>query len=213
MHTGGNELIDIPEIKALMDNGEPVCITFGNEVGQDLDLLYCEIVQKARHGESFLVGKQRCKPGDYVLGVSDKSPADYYLRSGRYASQKIAQKAADSLPRIEKSYSSIKIEPLSQCTQNYDVLVLYLKPEAVMRIVQAYAYHFGKLDAVASIGAASICGDCTALAIRDGIGFSYGCKGSRKHSHYASDELPCGISLRIIEKIEEGLEKTPNTFD
>lgn len=206
-------MTDIPEIESLVDDGEPVCITFGNESGQDSDLLYCEMVQKARHGESFFIRKQRCSAGDYVLGFSENSPADYYLRSGRYAERAIAEKAASSLPRVEKNYSSIRIEPLSQNKGNYDILFLYLKPESVMRIVQSYAFHFGEGANISTIGAAAICGDCTALPLKNGLGLSFGCKGSRKHSNYANEEVPCGIEQNIVEKIEIGLEKTPNTFD
>ncbi|WP_406660564.1 DUF169 domain-containing protein [Methanolobus sp. ZRKC3] len=210
---GGVKLADIPKIKALMDSGEPVCITFGNECGQDSELLYCEIVQKASQGETFLIGKQRCSAGDYVLGVSEQSPADYYLRSGRYADRSVAERAASSLPRVEKEYRSIRIEPLSQNTGNYDILLLYLKAEAVMRIIQAYAFHFGEGLKVSTIGAASVCGDCTALPLKSGIGLSYGCKGSRKHSYYSNVEMPFGISHDLVEKIEKGVESTPNTFD
>jgi len=206
-------LIDISEIGTLVDDGEPVCITFGNEKGQDSDLLYCEMVHKARYGESFIIEKQRCSAGDYVLGFTENSPADYYLRSGRYIDRPTAEKAANSLPRMGKTYSSIKIEPLSQNTGNYDILFLYLKPERVMRIIQAYAYHFAKGENINTIGAASICGDCTVQPLKNGLGLSFGCKGSRKHSYYASEEVPCGISQALIEKIEWGLKNTPSTFD
>lgn len=206
-------MIDIPRIKALVDDGEPVCITFENEIGQDSDLLYCEMVQKARHGESFLMRGQRCSAGNYVLGMSENSPADYYLRSGRYADRAIAENAANSLPRVEKDYISIRIEPLSQNRGNYDILFLYLKPESIMRIVQSYAFHFGEGADISTIGAASICGDCTALPLKNGMGLSYGCKGSRKHSLYSNEEVPCGINQTLVEKIERGLKSTPNTFD
>ena len=203
----------IPNIVSLMDSGEPVCITFEDENGQDSELLYCEIVQKARYGESFLVDKQRCSAGEYVLGATEKSPADYYLHSGRYANREIAEKAASALPRVKRNYTSIRIEPLSHNAGNFDVLLLYLKPEAVMRIIQAYAYHSGGGPGFSSIGAASICGDCTATPLKSGIGLSYGCKGSRKHSHYTHDEIPVGISRDLPEKIEKGPENTQETFD
>lgn len=206
-------MTEIIKIKELMNQGEPVCITFGDESGQDSDLLYCEMVQKARYGESFLIEKQRCSAGDYVLGITENSPADYYLRSGRYIDRSVAQKGANSLPRVEKSYTSIKIEPLSKNTGNYDILFLYLKPEGVMRIVQSYAFHIGEGADINTIGAASICGDCTALPLKKRLGLSYGCKGSRKHSHYTNEEVPCGIRRDFVEKIEKGLESTPNTFD
>ncbi|MDW7732523.1 MAG: DUF169 domain-containing protein [Methanolobus sp.] len=207
------EPLEIPNIISLVDSGEPVCITFGSEHGTSSRLLYCEIVQKARHGESFLIEGQRCSAGDYILGRSAVSPADYYLRSGRYRDMETATKAAASLPRLENRYTSIRIEPLSVNEGDFDVLVLFLKPESAMRIIQAYAYHSGKGKEINTIGAASICGDCTVRPLTEGLGLSFGCKGSRKHSHYQNTEIPLGISRDILLKIEEGLENTPETYD
>ncbi|MEZ5334199.1 MAG: DUF169 domain-containing protein [Methanolobus sp.] len=93
------------------------------------------------------------------------------------------------------------------------MLLLYLNPESAMKIIQAYAFHYGKGIESKSIGAASICGDCTARPLKDGIGISYGCKGSRKHSGYANEEVPVGIAWDMLETIEAGLKNIPETFD
>jgi uncharacterized protein (DUF169 family) len=202
-----------PNIEALIDEGEPVCITLCQDEGETSDLLYCELVHKARSGESFHIEHQRCMPGDYILGISETSPVDYYLKSNRYKDMETAQKAAISLPRIEKVFRSIRIEPWKENKEKFDVLLLYLKPERAMRIIQAYAYHYGEGIPSKSTGAASICGDCTARTLKMGIGISYGCKGSRKHSGYANEEVPIGISYELLKIIEEGLKNIPATFD
>ncbi|WP_342303983.1 DUF169 domain-containing protein [Methanolobus sp. ZRKC5] len=202
-----------PNIESLMDNGEPVCITLSEEDSDTSDLLYCELVHNARHGEASLISHQRCRPGDYVLGISENSPADYYLKSGRYKNAKTAEKAASNLPRIKREFKSLRIEPLKGNKGKFDVLLLYLKPESAMRIIQAYAYHFGEGIESRSIGAASICGDCTAKPLQEGIGISYGCKGSRKHSNYANEEVPLGIRWEFVKTIEEGLKNIPATFE
>ena len=229
-----------PELSQLMESGEPVCVTF--EIGQlsgrkseekvskgkeekkaveagnakfpeKSDFLFCELVQKARMGEVFTISGQSCSPGDYVLGISKESPAAYYLNSGRYMNTQAAENAALSLPRLEKKFSSIKIEPLSINTGNFDVLILFLEPEKAMRIVQASAYSSGKRIFVDTLGAASICGDCTVLPLRQGIGLSFGCKGSRKHSEYRDFEVPLGLSFEKAAEIEKGLSKLPETRD
>lgn len=173
--------------------------------------LFCELVQKARLGEKFRISGQSCSPGDYVLGLSEKSPAEYYLRSGRYRNKQAAEKAALSLPRLKRKFCSIVIEPLSLNEGIFDVLILFLKPERAMRVVQANAYSEGKRTLMDTMGAASICGDCTVLALEQGIGLSFGCKGSRKHSGYRDFEVPLGIAFEKIEEIEEGLSKLPET--
>ena len=236
-----------PELKKLMETGEPVCITFETEEGDKKEglpgteppqktvpfqgmapeekvagkrteeipdkpgFLFCELVQKARMGEKFQISGQRCSPGDYVLGLSDKSPAEYYLKSGRYINTLAAEKAALSLPRLKRKFCSIVIEPLSLNKGSFDVLILFLKPEKTMRVIQANAYSGGKRTAVDTIGAASICGDCTVLALEQGMGLSFGCKGSRKHSGYKDFEVPLGIAFGKVKEIEEGLSKLPET--
>ena len=202
-----------PNIEALMDEGEPVCITLCQDNGETSEHLYCELVHMARHGESFQIEDQRCRPGKYILGISETDSADYYLKSNRYINKETAEKAVSSLPRIQRGYRSLKIEPLGSGNEKFDVLILYLKPESAMKIIQAYACYYGKGITSGSIGAASICGDVTARALLEKIGVSYGCKGSRKHSGYANEEVPIGISYELLEKIEQGLNKIPGTFD
>jgi uncharacterized protein (DUF169 family) len=227
------------ELSRLMEAGEPVCVTFetGQLIGKEVeekeitgkaaeekaveaaneknpeksDLLFCELIQKARMGEVFRVSGQSCSPGDYVLGLSETSPAEYYLNSGRYMNTQAAEKAALSLPKLEKRFSFIRIEPLSLNAGKFDVLILFLKPEKAMRVVQASAYSEGKRTAVDTMGAASICGDCTVLALEKGIGLSFGCKGSRKHSGYEDIEVPLGLSFEKAAEIEKGLSKLPET--
>ncbi len=223
-----------PELSRLMESGEPVCVTFetqmtseeetrgkeaeektaeeGNEKFPEKScFLFCELVQKARMGEMFLVSGQGCSPGDYVLGLSEKSPASYYLNSGRYRNSQAAENAATSLPKLKKKFSYIRIEPLSLNAGKFDVLILFLKPEKAMRIVQASAYSEGKRIAIDTMGAASICGDCTVLALKQGIGLSFGCKGSRKHSGYEDFEVPVGLSFEKAAEIERELSKLPET--
>jgi uncharacterized protein (DUF169 family) len=242
-----------PELRRLMETGEPVCVTFeieerdtkeefrrdvptsgtvsvqetvpaqeavskekvagkgSEELPEKSGFLFCELVQKARIGEKFRISGQSCSPGDYVLGLSEENPAEYYLKSGRYRNTQAAEKAALSLPRLKRRFYSVVVEPLSLNRGNFDVLILFLKPEKAMRIVQANAYSEGKRTVMDIMGAASICGDCTVLALEQGMGLSFGCKGSRKHSGYEDFEVPLGIAFEKVEEIEEGLSKLPGT--
>jgi uncharacterized protein (DUF169 family) len=215
--TNGQD-IKIPNITELMDDGEPVCVTFidsdtGNQISENTQFLFCEMIQRARYGETFNVEKDRCPVGNYVLDINDKPPFEYYLKSGRYKDRDAAYNASVSLPRIKKTYKYIRIEPLSRNKKQFDVLILFLKPEAAMRIIQAFSYQEGKQVNINTLGAASVCGDCTAVPISDGIGVSFGCKGSRKHGDYRNTEVPLGIGFEMTERIEKGLEKTPKTRD
>jgi len=81
-----------------------------------------------------------------------------------------------------------------------------------MRIIQAYAYLEGKPVEIKTGGVASVCSDCTAYPLQEKLGFSLGCKGSRKHSLYGDDEVIVGIPYKIAKDIEEVLKKIPELF-
>lgn len=219
----GHEVRNEIESKSGNEIGQEIKKNIGMEAGKRVDdagdekspekscLLFCELVQKARMGEEFLVSGQSCSPGDYVLGFSEKSPDAYYLNSGRYKDSKAAENAALSLPRLQKKFCFIRVEPLSLNRGSFDVMILFLKPEKAMRIVQASAYSEGKRAVLDIMGAASICGDCTVIAYREGMGLSFGCKGSRKHSGYEDFEVPLGLSFEKTTEIEDALSKLPET--
>ncbi len=199
----------------LMTGGEPVCITLNDRdsIGSQSEKLFCELVLNARYGESFQISDQRCGVGSYILGADDQVPSKYYFKSGRYVSKDIAQMAAESLPRKDTSAYPIKIEPLHTNNGYFDVMILYLTPEKTMKVVQAYSYYTGERVNINTIGAASICADCTVLPVHKGLTISVGCKGSRKHTGYSDNELPVGISASTAAKIEAGLALIPNTSD
>ncbi len=195
-------------IPALMDKGRPVSVVFTGEEGDHSSLLYCELIQKARFGESFLIKTQGCSVGAYVLGEVETSPEDYYYSSKRYMNRSAAKSAAAGLHRLTKK-GSIKIAPYSG--ENFDILLLFLKPERAMRIIQAHAYRDGIPVEFRTGGIASICGDCTAYPVQGKLGTSLGCKGSRKHSRYGDDEVVVGIPFKLACEIDEALGNIPDT--
>ncbi len=192
-----------------MDRGKPVSVLFTDEEGEDSTLLYCEIIQKARLGESFLIKNQGCRVGAYVLGETETSPEGYYYSSKRYKDRNAAKSAAANLKRLAKKGMSIKISPYSG--GNFDILLLFLKPERAMRIVHAHAYQSGSPVEFMTGGIASICSDCTAYPMQGKLGISLGCKGSRKHSKYGDDEVVVGIPFQLAREIDAALGKIPRT--
>lgn len=193
-----------------MDKGTPVSVLFTDEEGEQSPLFYCELIQKARYGESFLIKNQGCKVGAYVLDETEITPEEYYYKSRRYSDGNAAKRAVSNLSRLTKKDKSIKITPYSG--GDFDILVLFLKPERAMRIVQAYAYKSGKNVEFKTGGIASICSDCTAYPLQGELGLSLGCKGSRKHSKYGADEVVIGIPSRLAHEIDSALGKIPETL-
>lgn len=199
----------LEHILDIMSKGKPVAVTLSDEKSDDCSLLYCELVQKARYGEFFLIKNQGCPVGAYVLGETDTDPSDYYYNSGRYKDKKAAETAVSSLRRLTKRTKSIKIAPYSG--GDFDVLILFLTPERAMRIIQAFTYMNGNPAIMKSGGIASVCSDCTVSPLEGNFVISPGCKGSRKHSKYGDDEIIIGIPKDLAEKIDAALGKIPET--
>ena len=193
-----------------MEKGNPVSILISNEKGTENPLLYCELVHKARYGESFIITSQGCSVCEYVFCNTGNSPADYYNSTGRYKNHEAASNAVSSLKRFEINGRSIRITPFKG--EKFDVLILYLKPVRAMRIIQAHAYLEGKPVNIKTGGIASICSDCTVNPLRGKLSFSLGCKGSRKHSKYGDDEVIVGIPFELAKDIDEALGKIPETL-
>jgi len=188
-----------------MDNGKPVSITLTDEKGDDSEYLYCELIQKARFGESFIIKSQRCKIAEFVFRNTEKAPIDYYFDSKRYIDRNTAKKAVENLSRFDKKPKSIKISPYHN--GYFDVLILFIKPKNAMKLIQAYAYKNGKGFKIKSNGTASLCSETTAYPITSSsINLSMGCRGSRKHSKYSDNEVVVGLSYDVLPEIEKGLE-------
>jgi uncharacterized protein (DUF169 family) len=195
-----------------MDKGTPVSVLFTDDEGEPSLQLYCELIQRARSGESFLIKNQGCRVGAYVLGDSEITPLDYYYyESKRYANKDAARTATENLQRMKKKGRSIKITPFTG--EKFDIMLLFLKPERAMRIVQALAFISGEPFEMRTGGIASICSDCTAYPLQGKIGISLGCKGSRKHSKYGDDEVVVGIPFMLAKELDEALGKIPGTND
>jgi len=200
----------LDNITGLMEKGKPVSILFCNDPGTESSLLYCELTQKARYGDSIIITKQGCRVCEYVFGNTENTPEEYYYTSGRYRNREATSNAVSSLKRLKRRAGSIKISPYSG--EKFDILILYLKPEKAMRIIQAYAYPEGKPVEIKTGGVASICSDCTAYPMQEKLGISLGCKGSRKHSLYGDDEVVVGIPYELAKDIDEALGKIPKTL-
>ena len=193
-----------------MDRGKPVAVIFSEKEGTESHLLYCELIQKARFGRSFIIKKQGCRVGAYVLGETEITPEDYYFDAGRYRDRNAAKCAVSSLHRLTQKPRSIKIAPYSG--DHFDILILFLKPESAMRLIQACTYPEGAPVEFKTGGIASICSDCTACPAVGKLGLSLGCKGSRKHSRYPAEELVAGIPFQLAEVIDSALREIPETY-
>ncbi len=62
-------------------------------------------------------------------------------------------------------------------------------------------------------GIASVCSDCTAYPMQGKPRISLGCKGSRKHTGYADEEVVVGMPFEIAGRSKRLWGKIPGTFE
>lgn len=201
-------------LKALMGRGYPVGIKFGLETAAPREeALFCELVQRARMGESVFFSGQGCPVGSFVLGWSESDPAEYYFRSGRYKTKAAASKAAGSIPRLKIKAGCIHLFPLKAGALDFDAVILFLTPFRAMQLIMALTYHDGSRLNFTTGGTASVCGDCASVPVTTHrLSISLGCKGSRKHSKYGDDEVLASIPFDLVDDIEEGLASIPDVY-
>ncbi len=181
----------LTKLCGLMTNGSPVVVRLSEKEGTVSDLLFCQLVQKARYGESFRIAGLGCSVGNFVLGRSDETPEQYYMKSGRYRNLYAARTAVAAMHRLLSPFRSIEIQPLDAnefsdrglCEQGEGSgsIILFLEPARAMLVVQAFSYNSGERIT--------------------------GCRGSRKHSMYSDCELVVGIPFDKSPVIEYGLDR------
>jgi len=134
------------------------------------------------------------------------------VSAGRFVDESSVVKALSSIPRLERRSKSIL---LSVSEEDSDVYVLYIRPEGLMRIVQAVQRINGEEFTAKVSGVASVCGNCTVRPyVTNQVCISFGCNNSRTYGGVRCDELVVGIpreKARLIMNSFLEMEKVSNS--
>lgn len=182
------------------------------EIGETVR--HCRMVSLAREGNVFYASneKHQCGGGAWALGLRDKSEAlatgNHYFKLGKYESLASSRRTMDSVPNLQKENYATIYAPLEKATFAPNVVIIFAKPLAVLKLAQACLYRLGGRHYPEFSGIQSICSDATAYVLKTGKpNFSLGCDGSRKFSGIGDDEMVAAFPAEMIEELAANITK------
>jgi uncharacterized protein (DUF169 family) len=155
---------------------------------------YCEYVRRASQGEFLKIkkGDFSCHTGNITLGFKKSDSLELTMK-------------LDS-----KGLKFIYLFPINKCVpEDYDSIILVLKPSICMKLIQAYVRLYNKPLKITCGAINGVCSEVTAHVIkRNEVNFSFLCPNSRKSGLFNECELLCGIPRKMTyELIDEIIKK------
>ena len=131
------------------------------------------------------------------------------IASGMFtASKEIGKKEEDLIDRFEHGqYSHILVSPLSRCTFEPDMLIVYGNPAQIMRLIQGALYNEGgaiQSSAMGRLGCASV----ITVMKKDECRYLVPGNGDRIFGMTQDHEMSFIIPIGKIETVMDGLAKT-----
>jgi len=207
---------------ALNLSGSPVAVrvvTAADQIPEGIKEIeetvrHCRMVSLAREGQVFYAtdAKHQCGGGAYALGLREISAplasGEHYSKLGKYESLASGKRTMNSVPHLPKETYATLYAPLEKATFAPNVVIVFAKPLAVLKLAQACLYRLGGRIYPEFSGIQSICSDATAYVLKTGKpNFSLGCDGSRKFSGIADEEMVAAFPVEMIAEIAENVVK------
>ena len=198
---------------------EPVGIKFYqkaplNEIPKAEDHRICQLVMRARKGETLVLTKESisCPAAAAAIGfkplpknLQDGSMLQGY---GIFRDKEAAVKVMEDMPRLEQDkYEAVVAKPLKDWEENPDVIVIEDEVEKLMWIALAYLNEEGgRLNMSTSILQA-ICVDSIVLPFKSQkINMSFGCYGCRDATDAKPNEAILGIPFSKLDMTIENIK-------
>lgn len=188
---------------------------------RDTKVAYCNAVNLASrgHGLKMRSAHHACFNGKVALGF-DKYPEPMTSGKGRvkkgiYENVETSKGVSDDMDKTfyhEDNYG-IVIQPLDECKEDPDVVIVVGKSYNIMRIIQGYGYKHGYAPSIKTVGLQAVCHDLTtAPLVNDSINITFLCPGTRHVADWEVDELGVGVSFNKWYDTVEGVVATTNPF-
>jgi uncharacterized protein (DUF169 family) len=176
------------------------------EIGETIR--HCQMLSLAREGKVFYATnvKHQCGGGAWALGLRVKSATlksgEHYYNLGKYESISSSRRTVDCVPNLPQETYATLCAPLEKATFAPSVVIIFAKPNAMLKLAQTLLYQLGGRIYPQFSGIQSVCSDTTAYVLLNGKpNFSLGCDGSRKFSGIADEEMVVGFPAEMIEEI------------
>jgi uncharacterized protein (DUF169 family) len=158
---------------------------------------FCEATQQAVL-TPILLNKESisCPRALYAFGWdSKKGKIVKGCRNKRKTTKQKIQTMFDKMPFLEKPFNYIGLNTDGEP----DVVLSYLQPAEVMKLINIYHNNFGKSLEITLSNMMSICGSAVVRCyLSDNISFSFACEESRKYAKIGRDRLAVAIPKRLF---------------
>ncbi|MBW2038188.1 MAG: DUF169 domain-containing protein [Deltaproteobacteria bacterium] len=168
------------------------------------DVRFCEAITKSMMRPVLLTPKDlNCRGARYVFGwdngVKEEMVERFHQQEG--FSEIGAEELVQEVPRINGSLKGIGLN----VKNGPDILLSYLQPGQVMKLLRTYQVHFGEELTVDLSSIVSICGHVAVEAfVEKRIALSFGCSDARKYGGITRDRVAIGVPTRVaMELLEE----------
>lgn len=180
---------------------------------------FCVMVKRASENGHFKCRQEHfgCGRSRRALGIVENDLTTYsgevYYGCGLYATRAIAKKAQRDTIFINHRIYGIEIAPLAELA-NADLVIMIGDAYQLMRITQGYAYQYGAMKNIGSVGNQGVCSDlCARPYETDDINVSFLCEGTRRACGWSRNDIGVGLPVNLFDPLTEGVLATLNLIE
>jgi uncharacterized protein (DUF169 family) len=167
------------------------------------DARFCEAITRSLIQPVLLTPESlNCPGARYVFGWDETVKAQmvkkFHQQEGFNESK--AKELVHNLPRINGTLKGIGLN----IQNDPDLLLSYLQPAQVMKLLRSYQVHFGKDLNVDLSSIVSVCGHVAVEAVvKKRIALSFGCRDSREYGGITRDRVAIGVPVELARTMVE----------
>ncbi|MFO8053476.1 MAG: DUF169 domain-containing protein [Candidatus Omnitrophota bacterium] len=163
------------------------------------NIRFCEATKEAITEPIFLDQKSlNCKGALYAFGWNTDYKDDFLDRcqEKRRIQADVLESLFFKVPRLKRSFKYIGLNTEGSS----DILISYMQPEKVMRLLKIYYNYYGKELFFSSSNMMAICGGIAVKTyLENKINISFGCDDSRKYANMGRDKIAVGIPKKLFK--------------
>jgi uncharacterized protein (DUF169 family) len=167
------------------------------------DMRFCEAIKKSLvHPVLLRPEDLNCHGARYVFGWDETAQAEMEKRFHHQEgfSESKAKELVQNLPRIRGPLKGIGLN----IRNDPDLLLSYLQPGQVMKLLRSYHVHFGKDLTVGLSSIVSVCGHVAVQALtKKQIALSFGCRDAREYGGITRDRVAIGVPVELARTMVE----------
>ena len=168
------------------------------------NIRFCEAIKRSLIQPVLLRPEDlNCHGARYVFGWEETAKEEMEQRFHHHEgfSESEAKELVRNLPKLNGSLKGIG---LNLKNGPPDLLLSYLQPGQVMKLLRSYQVHFGKDLTVGLSSVVSVCGHVAVQAlIKKQVVLSFGCRDAREYGGITRDRVAIGVPLELARTIVE----------